>query len=93
MLERGIEFHMVSRMTGNGVSTQEGDGRGDQWKHDSEYCEHAPSPQSWLQNESCASLLVSRLEVGLYGTARDLPSYLVNGFFESNLISEHIGFD
>ena len=56
MLERGIEFHMVSRMTGNGVSTQEGDGRGDQWKHDSEYCEHAPSPQSWLQKESCASL-------------------------------------
>ena len=51
MLERGIVSHMVSRMTGNGLSTQEGDGGRDQVKYDGEYSGHSPSPQPWIQIE------------------------------------------
>ena len=49
MLERVVEFHMVSRMTGNGLSTQEGDEGRDQVKYDGEYSGHSPSPQPWIQ--------------------------------------------
>jgi hypothetical protein len=51
MLERVVEFHMVSRMTGNGLSTQEGDEGRDQVKYDGEYSGHSPSPQPWIQIE------------------------------------------